>query len=176
MATLGEIERMVKEFREARTVLRDRVQVLEDETVALKKKYINSIRKGVEWASEKQARLRAAIEQSPELFEQPRTLTLFGIKFGFMKRKGKLEWDDTETVVKLIKKYFPEEWKTYVKITEKPSKSALETLTVAELKKVGVTAEDAGDAVYIKPTDSEIDKFVDKLLQEEEIKEEKEAA
>ena len=35
---------------------------------------------------------------------------------------------------------------------------------MAELKKVGCTVVDAGDAVVIKPTDSEVDKLVDTLL------------
>jgi hypothetical protein len=176
MATLNEIEKLTREYAHARRLLADRVQELEDKINELKKKALPLIRRLVAEASEKQAVLKAAIEESPELFVRPRTVVFHGIKIGYMKQKGKIEWEDDATVVKLIKKHFPDTWETYVKVTEKPIKSALETLSVSELKKIGVTAEETGDVVVIKSTDSEIDKLVNVLLKEDEVKEVKEVA
>lgn len=174
MAAMSEIEKQVREFAEARTVLRDRVTILEDETTALKKRYLTGIRKAVEAAKEKQERLRASIQENTGLFEKPKTLVLFGIEFGFRKQKGKIAWEKGKdgVIVKLIKKYFPETWETYVKRTEKPLKPALGTLSVADLKRIGVETTDAGDAPYIKPVDGEVDKLVEKLLNEKEEDEE----
>ncbi len=172
--TIAELEKLTKSFSEARQALAGRVQTIEDEIARAKRKYLPLIRSAVEVVAERQAALKAAIEESPELFVKPRTIIFHGIKVGFQKRKGKIEWEDDSQVVKMLKKHFPETWETYVKITEKPLKSAIETLSVVELKKLGITAEETGDAILIKSTDSEIDKFVNALLKDEEL--EKEAA
>ncbi len=164
--TLSEIEKLAKEFSDARKALRDRVDVLDEGMTALKKRYLPGIRKAVEDAKEKQASLSDAIADSPDLFVKPRTMTLFGIRFGIEKQKGKLEWDDKGIVVKLIKKLFPDSWETYVKVKEEPMKKTLATLPSADLKKLGIQVTETGDAVCIKPTDSEVDKLVDALLNE----------
>jgi isocitrate dehydrogenase len=176
MATISEISKAAKEFSDTRKVLRDRVDVLEEGIRALKKRYLPGIRSAVENAKEKQATLHAAIEVSPEHFESPRTTILFGIKFGIEKQKGKIEWDDKGTVVKLIKKYFPDAWETYVKVKEDPMKKTLATLSSAELKKLGIQVTETGDAVVIRPADSEVDKLVDALLKEKKEGEEEEEA
>jgi hypothetical protein len=172
--TFSEIERLAKEFSDARTALRERVEVLNEGLTALKKRYLPGIRNAVEKAKEKQANLSDAIDGSRDLFVKPRTMTLFGIKFGIEKQKGKLEWEDKGVVVKLIKKFFPDSWEAYVKVKENPMKKTLATLPSADLKKLGIQVTETGDAVVIKPTDSEIDKLVDALLNEkkEEIEEE----
>ncbi len=174
MATLSEIEKLAKEFSEARAILRDRVDVLNMGLEALKKKYIPGIRSAVEKAKEKQAVFSDAIEDSPDLFVKPRTLTLFGIRFGIEKQKGKLEWEDKNVVVKLIKKLFPDSWETYVKVKEDPMKKTLATLPSADLKKLGIQVTETGDAVVIKPADSEVDKLVEALLNEKREIEENE--
>ena len=51
---------------------------------------------------------------------------------------------------------------------EEPIRKALSELTVTELKRLGVTVEEADDQVVIKPTDSEVDKLVGKLLEDAE--------
>ena len=40
--------------------------------------------------------LRALIEESPELFEKPRSVVLHGIKLGYQKGKGGIVWDDAD--------------------------------------------------------------------------------
>ncbi|HNW37160.1 MAG TPA: hypothetical protein PKM25_19620, partial [Candidatus Ozemobacteraceae bacterium] len=71
------------------------------------------------------------------------------------------------SVVKLIRKHFPEQVDVLVKITEKPVQSALNQLTVGDLKKLGVSVSEGGDEALIKPTDTDIDKLVAKLLEDE---------
>ncbi len=50
--------------------------------------------------------------------------------------------------------------------SERPAKEALANLTAAELKKLGISVTDGGDAVFIKPADSAVDKMVDALLKD----------
>jgi hypothetical protein len=85
-----------------------------------------------------------------------------------MKAKGKITWADDDQVVKLIKKHLPDQADILIKTTEKPIRDTLQGLTAAELKRIGVTVDETGDVVVIKSTDSEIDKFVEALLKDEE--------
>jgi len=171
MATLGEIERMTQEFSAEREKLSERIRSLEDEINTLKRKRLPLIKASVKTVMEKQDVLKAALEVSKGLFVKPKTMVFHGVKIGFQKAKGKITWPDDETVVKLIKKHLPEQAELLIKVTEKPIKDALSNLSAADLKKIGVTVEETSDQVVIKSTDGEIDKFVDALLKEDELKE-----
>lgn len=174
MASLAEIEKLTKAFSEGRDELAGRVRALEDEIQMIKKRHLAGIKRSVGQVMERQHALKTALEDSRGLFIKPKTRVLHGIKVGFQKAKGKISWADDDQVVKLIKKHFPDQADVLVKTTEEPVKSALQQLTAAELKRIGVTVTETGDQVFIKSADSEIDKFVDALLKDDE--ETKEAA
>ncbi len=171
MATLQQIETLTKDYAEWREGLSAAVRALEEEIGAAKRKYLPSIRRKAAAVAERHAALKAAIEQSADLFEKPRTRIFNGIKVGIQKSKGEMKWVDTEQVVRLIKKHFPDLADTLIRTTESPVKGALGQIAAADLKKIGVTIEDDGDVVVIKSTDSEIDKLVDALLRDDERKE-----
>lgn len=69
-------------------------------------------------------------------------------------------------MVRLIKKYFPDQADVLITTTEKPVKEALNGLTAAELKKLGISVINGDEAIFIKPADSAVDKLVDALLKE----------
>lgn len=171
MATLGEIEKLTKEYSEARDGVGAIVESIEEERRGIEKLFLPKLKKTVAMMTERQARLKAAIEESPEMFVKPRMFVLHGIKVGLQKQKGSITWEDDEQVVKMIKKLLPDTWETYIKVVEKPIKSALESLSVNELKKLGIEAIETGDEVIIKATDSVIEKFIKSLLKEDEVKE-----
>jgi hypothetical protein len=99
---------------------------------------------------------------------KPRTVILHGIKVGYRKATGKIEFDDAEQVVKLIRKHFPDQFDVLVKVEETPVKKALANLTAAELKKLGIEVSDSGDEVEIRDTASDVDKLVSALLKDYE--------
>jgi hypothetical protein len=175
VATLAQIESITKDYAIARKLLEDRLQELNDEIAQAKKRNLNAIKKMVNVAATYQSRLHAAIEESPELFRKPRTIVLNGIKVGFMKGKGEIQWEDAAQVVKLIKKHFPDQAETLIRVSESPVKSALTQLPVQDLRRLGVEVIDTGDLIVIKPTDSEVDRMVDALLRDE-MKDVQEAA
>lgn len=176
MASLGEIEQLTKEFSTEREKLSERIRSLEDEISAIKRKRLPVIKTTVNAVVEKQDVLKAALEASRNLFVKPKTMILHGVKIGFQKAKGKISWADDDQVVKLIKKHLPDQADILIKTTEKPIKDALANLPASDLKRIGVTVQETSDQVVIKSTDSEIDKFVDALLKEDELKEAQEAA
>jgi hypothetical protein len=164
--SLADIEKLTKEFADARDLLTSRVEALNDEIEQAKRQALRGIKTSVGKAAEAQARLLAALEKEPDLFEKPKSQVFHGIKIGYRKGSGKIEWEDDDQVVKLIKKNHPELADVLIKTTEKPLKKALQELDAAALKKLGVTVEDTGDVPFIKPVDGEVDKLVAALLKD----------
>lgn len=164
MPRLQYIERLAKEYAEARAALRERMEALEAELARVKREHITGIKRSAEAAARRKEALSTAVDGSRQLFEKPRTQIIHGIRVGVMKDKGQLSWDEDAQVVALIRRHLAEQFDTLVKVTEKPVKGALQQLSAAELKRIGVRVVETGDAVYIKPADSEIDKLVDALL------------
>ncbi|WP_445157377.1 host-nuclease inhibitor Gam family protein [Halomonas sp. E14] len=143
------------------------VETLERQVEDVQRQALPDIRDAVRRTSEAHDRLRAAIETHPELWEgKRRTVVIAGVRVGMTKGKGKLTWEDAEQVVKLIRRHFPDQAEAMIRVREEPIRKALAELTVTELKRLGVTVEETDDQVVIKPTDSEVDKLVSKLLED----------
>lgn len=177
MPSLAEIEALTKRFADGREDLSGRVRALEEELQQVKKRHLAGIKRSVATVAERQHALKNALEDGKELFVKPKTIIIHGVRVGVTKGKGKIEWEDDATVVKLIKKHFADQAEILIKTKETPIRKALEAMSAAELKKIGVTVEETGDIAFIKCTDSEVDKFVNALLKSEaEIKEEEDAA
>jgi hypothetical protein len=170
MATLGEIDTMAKTFSDARQRLSDTLQDLKDKQEALLRQYLPGMKSQVNIVKEREEALKGAIEDSPEIFIKPRSIIMHGVRCGFRKGKGKLDWEDDAQVVKLIKKRHADQADLLIKTVEKPVESALKQLDVSELMKLGIAVEATGDVVIAEPTDSEIEKQVKKLLKEGEKK------
>ena len=140
------------------------VEDLEADREKLMRKYLPVLREAVARAARAKLALYSAIADSPGLFEKPRTLVFSGVKVGFQKGKGGIEFDDADKVVALIRKQFGDEAIAYLRVSTAPDKKMLAELPVAELKKLGCTVTETGDVVVIKPTDGEIEKTVAALL------------
>jgi hypothetical protein len=161
------IEQLTKEYADARERLSGTVDALQGRMEALKRQYLPAIKVQVRKAKERQDALKTGIEKSAVLFKRPRTVIMHGISVGFEKGKGKIEWEDAGMVVRLIEKHFPEQAEVLIKTTKNPLKKALSTLSAVELKKIGITVEETGDVVVIRPVDSEVDKIVAALLKDD---------
>lgn len=166
MASLADIERSAKHYADAREHLAGIVATMNEGIETIKRDHMKRLKKAVNEAAERHDALKSLIETAPGCFIKPRSVVFHGIKLGFAKGKGKIEWDDAEQVVRLIKKHYPEQADVLIATSEKPAKEALANLTAAELKKLGVSVTDGGDAVFIKPADSAVDKMVDALLKD----------
>ena len=168
MPRLEEIEKLTDAHVKASRTLADKCQSLEDGINDLKKRHLKGIKGAASVLVGTTTALQTAIKRSEFLFQKPRTKVISGVKIGFQKKKGTINWDDDAHVIKLIKKHFPDKADVLIKTTHKPDKSALNNLTVAELKKIGVEAKETGDEVIIKSLDTEVDKYVKALLKEDE--------
>jgi hypothetical protein len=163
---LTTIDFRAKQLADARAILGNRVKNLQAEIDRLRKRHLSGIIDAAGSVGQYQSALRQEIEQHPELFEKPRTITLHGIKVGFQKGKGKIVYLDAAKVCELIRTKLPHEADSLIKVTETPIKEALLNLDIATLKKLGCTVEDTGDQVVIKDAAGEIDKLVQRFLDE----------
>lgn len=177
MATMEEIEKLTATFAARHEALAGSMMAFRDDQSALERKHFPRLRRLAVAMKEAQANLHAALEASPHLFERPRTVVLHGIKVGFQKAKGRIDWEDDDQVVKLIRRHFGEQFDLLVKTVHKPAKDALAQLSAAELKRLGIAVAETGDVVFVKPVDSGIDKALKALLKEipEEIESEEAA-
>lgn len=173
--SMTEIERRAKALAETRERLAAIVAELNAGIEALQRANMPALRRAVATMAGRHDELKLLVEQHPELFTKPRTVVLHGIKVGFAKGKGSIEFEDPDQVVKLIKRHHPDQVDVLIQTEETPVKTALAQLTAAELKKLGVTVEGTDDIVVIKFSDSAVDKTV-KALMKAAIDEKTEAA
>ncbi|QNK69223.1 host-nuclease inhibitor Gam family protein [Variovorax sp. PAMC26660] len=158
------IELHARAYREAKDVLVERAQALHDELQASQRRAMRGLRSAVATLNEKRDELQHALEEQPQLFTKPRTVVFHGVKVGFKLGAGKIDWADDDQVVKLARKYFPQQFDLLVKTTEKPLKEGLKNLTAVELKKLGVSVEGTEDVPVISDTTASVDKLVKALL------------
>lgn len=164
MTTQEHIHDLARTLSRHRADLAAKVTALNAKIEQAKDRSLPEIRELAAQVNEATDKLSDAITGNPDLFKSPKTQTAHGLRFGFSKAKGKVTFRDAVAVVKRIRQHMPKRLKDLVKITETPIKSALSKLSGDELKRLGVTVEDAGDEVTIKPLDSDIDKMVAALL------------
>ena len=164
--TLTDIELLTKTFADEHALLASIVEDMDAEFEKAKRKYMGALRAAVGRTAKAKLTLHTAIAGTPELFAKPRTQIFHGVKVGFQKGKGGIEFADSDKVVALIRKTFGDDAIAYIRTVEAPDKKMLADLPVNELKKLGCTVADTGDVVVIKPTDSEIEKAVAALLKD----------
>lgn len=171
---LDEIEARARRFANRRAALCDLVTTINQQLADVYRVNTPALKNAVAWVAQEQAALEALISARPELFEKPRTLIFHGVKVGYRKGKGNIDWEDDAQVVKMIKKHFPKMTDALIHIEETPIKAALSAMEASDLKRLGITVEDTGDYVVVKAVDSAVDKTVKALLKNatDEIREE----
>lgn len=164
MTDMSDIDALAEALHEARDDLREIVASAEEEIAEIRRNYAPSIKAAAEKTAQATAALYRAVHDNPDLFRRPKTTVLYGIRVGWRKRKGTLAIHDAEATVRLIERHLPDRTDALLKVTKRPVKSALNGLSVAELKRIGVEITRDIDEPVVEPTDSEIDKLVEALL------------
>lgn len=165
--TMKDIEQKTVAYARNFHMLDLKARLINKEIAEIKKKNLPMLKTIILKVQGALAELKEAIDASRGLFERPRTQIFDGIKIGLQKQKGKITWDDGDKVVALIKKHFPEKADLLIHTEERPSKEALQDLSAADLKKLGVSVTQDSDEVLVKSTETEIDKLIAALLKEE---------
>ena len=162
--TIVKIESQAQAYALARQRLSELVSALRAGQEALAKEVMPEIKRALSRAADAQLKLQALVTETPDLFTKPKTRIFHNIRVGYAKGKGKIEFDDAEKVIKLIRRNLPDQAELLIKTTEVPVKDALASLPATDLKKLGVELTGTEDVVVIKPLDSEVDKLVKAVL------------
>lgn len=162
--SLHDITVATRQLAEARAQLGQRVSALNADIQVLHDAQMPAIREAIASVSAAWSNLDLLIQSSPSLFVRPRTVAAFGITVGITKSKGTLKIENAKRTVALIKRHMPDQVAVLVATKESPAKKALERLSAADLKRIGVTVEGVGDQVVIRPAPSDVDKLVKALL------------
>lgn len=171
MSAIDEIEIKAKALAAARAELAERVGRIRDEQDAIKRRLLTGVRTALARARDAYDELHALVEASPELFEKPKTRTLHGVRLGWMKQRGKLEWDDDRALIDALRKLLGEEAEGLIRRTEKPIVARLQDLPARDLRRLGVRVADDTDVVVIKTADDALDKLIDALIGDDRIEE-----
>ena len=164
MATMQQIEKGAAELAAVRDALAGAWMAQQEDTAEITKKHLPRIRKLTREFKAAGDALTVLIAESPALFVKPRSVILHGIKAGFQKGQGALQWEDDADVVRRIKKLHPDLADVLIKTTEKPVKGALNELSAADLRKLGIEVEETGDVPFVKLADTDIAKMIKALL------------
>lgn len=167
MKTLEELNERALALSNARLQLGQLVQALNAGLEALKANEMPAIRVAIEQATAAWAALEAGVQSSPGLFVKPRTVAAHGVTFGIQKSKGVINIPDADKTVALIRKHLPEKADVLITTKEVPVKKAVEQLTAADLKRIGVQVTEGQDTVVIRPAPSDVDKLVKALVKAE---------
>lgn len=165
MPTFNEIDTRAKKLADELAAINAIATELDKAIEILKRTELPKLRKRVAAAAEAEAALKELIEAAPKLFVKPKTVTLHGIKCGFEKGKGSVQFANPERVCTLIHKHFPKAVDTLIISTEAPSKTELAKLPAADLKRLGCELVGTGNRVVVKPVDGAGVKMAQALLQ-----------
>jgi len=162
------LDALAKKYATARNDLSSRVNDFNLALEKLRKEHMPKIQAAVAKCATAKDELQRETGQHPSLFIKPRTIAMHGIKVGFQKGTGALEWDDEAKVIAKIRELAPLsiDDELLIVTTEKLNAKGLELLRGDELKKLGVRVVDPADAVFIKAAGTDVDKLVKKILKE----------
>lgn len=169
---LEDISRKAATLSAARDALVERLRQLDAVIEIAKAEAIPEIRPLARSVAKHHTALAEFITGNASLFAKPRTYVVDGIKFGLQKQRGTMKWEDDISVVagirKLIAKGELDESSANLLITtvERPVAKALEGLTAAQLKKIGVTVTEDTDAPLIKSVDGAVEKMVNAIIKD----------
>ncbi|MCB1908117.1 MAG: hypothetical protein KDH15_12145 [Rhodocyclaceae bacterium] len=169
--SLATIEAACRDLGHARDQLRQTVDAMQGDIRRAQERYRRQLQRQIDAIANAHDAALSLVREAPGLFEKPRSVQFHGVKCGYQKGRGKVEWDDDERVAQRVAKYLPGEMGALIKTTRKPIASALAQQPAAMLKRLGVTLSDAEDEAFVKPVDSELDRIV-KTLVDDAIREE----
>lgn len=169
--SMDNIEAAARRFAAARDELAERVQRLRDEQEAVKRKLLTGIRNAVSRFRAEHEELLALVEANPDLFTRPKSRTLHNIKLGWLKQRGKIEFEDAARTCELIEKHLPDQAETLIRTTKTPDKKALGDLSGKDLKRIGVNVSEDIDMPFVKNADDAVAKLIDALLSDADLEE-----
>jgi hypothetical protein len=135
-ALFGKLDQLARHVADARIAAHKRTMSAHTDCIQALRKHEKAVSTAMQDVTTAEAVLQDFVVKNPALFDKPKSLELFGVKFGYKNSAPKILIDDEVKTLLLIKRHFPD--RALVRTKEEPSKEALEALSDAELKRIGV--------------------------------------
>jgi len=176
--TLGEIEKLSAEYEDAKRSLDMLVEEIKDRTSELKREFTPRLKALMGKIAKKHETLYRTVAENRDLFEKPRTQIFGTITVGLRKGKGKVQIEDEEITISLIRKYLPKKADILIRTLYEPVKSTISKLPDDELNLIQVDIVGQVDRVVIESVDTTVGKILNSLIkvQIEDLTEEYEEA
>lgn len=158
--SFSDIEAAAVQLASARKRIAEAVGALNAEIESARARHHAGVRAAALAGADAFDRLSAHIQARPDLFENPRTVVVDGIKIGLQKGKGSIEFDDEDKAVARIRRQLPDQAENLIGCRYYVVKSAVARLPAADIKRIGGQIVGAEDQVLIKPLDTETDRLI----------------
>lgn len=165
--TMEDIVALARDYAAAREALESSAEEIRHLQRRAVRSRLRGLRTRVAETAAAHDALAAAIRAAPGLFVKPRTVAVDGVKFGFRKQTGALEVGDEAEAIKLLRRKFPDRAEAAVNVKETLDKKAIRKMPAADLARIGVSIDDPTDEVVIAVAESDVDKLVEALLEDE---------
>ena len=167
---LEQIEEAARFYADARAELQAEVDRLNNAIKAIQVQHRSPLIALLDQAANARVGLENLLKENPSQFEKPKTRQMHGIKCGFRKLPGRIEYADDETrVIERIREQLRGKAKHLIQVKESLRKDQLAELSAAELASIGVNLIDCGDEVVIKAIDTDLDRLIKSLTADEDF-------
>lgn len=166
---LRKIETHTNLYASKRDQLREIAGKCKTEMDAIRDRYRAEIRAAASDAATAFESLSDLIDQHRYLFKKPRSRLFSGVRVGLKKRPGRIDFQDADRVIELIRSKLPEKADALIRKKEEVARDALKLLPPAELAAIGAQLVDTGDEIVIDHPADEIDRLIEALSAEEDV-------
>lgn len=161
---LSDMETAARDFAAKSKVLRNYYEELNGEIETVKAKYLENIKAASSEAGESYQMLLTLINDAADLFKDKKSMTISGVKFGYHKKKRKLEISNEEFTINKIKELYGETADIYINTKLSVSKKALDNIPAGDLKKLGINIIQDTAEPFIKLTNDEVQKLIEAMV------------
>lgn len=160
------IEQRCALYRNRRDHLRALAGEVNDRIEEIKARHLPALRAALTDTADAEASLSDAVRTSdPDLWRRARSRIIHGVKIGWRKQVGKVEFDDEQKTIERIRKLLPaNQAELLIRVREAVHKPSVYDLTAADLRRLGITVTDDCDVVVIRDVESELDRALESLL------------
>lgn len=161
---MGDLELAAEDYRGAIDRLTQLLTDLQARHQALVREAMPRLRQATIQARAMKDVLANRIQETPRLFEQPKTRILHGIKVGWRKAPDAWSYPPDGALVAAIEAQLPELAKSLIEVKKIPHKPSIKLLSDEALAALAVTVRPGHDELVIDPVDAEVDKLIKGLL------------
>lgn len=164
MKTPEEIQELSQRVSNANNLLEGIRKEIKSEVGKIEERFSKGFDLAAEKLADAEEALSKAIEESPGLYDEPRTQTYHNVKAGLQKEHDSYDIIDQDKTVKLIKELMPEHSGTLIKVTESVIIEPLKNFGEDVLKEVGINFVEGKDKVTISIVKPKVAKEIKKAF------------